>query len=86
MEEEKALWEAFGQVEERMKAEHLPREDYLSALKEMASLRGPIDNFFDHVMVMVEEKATRQNRLSLLGQIATLFRQIADFSRLNLEG
>ena len=45
-------------------------------------MKKPIDEFFDQVMVMVEDEAIRQNRLALLDQIGRLFLKIADFSKL----
>ncbi|MCX7982802.1 MAG: glycine--tRNA ligase subunit beta [Syntrophales bacterium] len=84
--EERRLWEEYLRVEELVRGIYLPKEDYLSALKEMASLREPIDAFFDHVLVMVEEEEIRVNRISLLGRIAIMFRLVADFSRLVVEG
>ena len=58
-------------------------KDYLTALTEIASLRGSVDDFFDKVMVMAEDEKVRQNRLALLTTIAKLFGGIADFGRLN---
>jgi glycyl-tRNA synthetase beta chain len=46
-------------------------------------LKKPIDDFFDKVMVMVEDKKLRDNRLALLNQISQLFLRIADFSKLS---
>ena len=48
----------------------------------MIEMKKPIDEFFDQVMVMVEDEAIRQNRLALLDQIGKLFLKIADFSKL----
>ncbi|MFO7767105.1 MAG: glycine--tRNA ligase subunit beta [Pelovirga sp.] len=56
--------------------------DYISALEAVARLRTPVDTFFDDVMVMVEDREIRNNRLALLTSIYDLFREIADFSRL----
>ncbi len=53
------------------------------ALIAVASLRDPVDHFFDAVMVMAEDKDVRRNRLALLGQIAALFGKLADFSKLS---
>jgi len=58
-------------------------KDYLTALTEIASLRGFVDSFFDKVMVMAEDEKVRQNRLALLTGIARLFGGIADFGRLS---
>ncbi|KAB0670166.1 glycine--tRNA ligase subunit beta [Oryzomonas sagensis] len=52
------------------------------ALAEIATLRGPIDTFFDKVMVMAEDERIRTNRLALLTAIARMFGQVADFSRI----
>jgi len=58
-------------------------KDYLGALVEIAGLRGPVDAFFDRVMVMAEDERVRNNRLALLTGISRLFGSIADFSRLS---
>ena len=60
--------------------EHIIKGDYLRALKEISSLREPIDTFFDSVMVMVEEEKVRNNRLALLASISDFIRSIADLS------
>jgi glycyl-tRNA synthetase beta chain len=52
------------------------------AMTEIATLRGPIDTFFDKVMVMAEDERVRANRLALLTAIARMFGQVADFSRI----
>lgn len=54
--------------------------DYLSACKMMASLRPQVDEFFNAVMVMVEDKELKAARLGLLKSIANLCNFIADFS------
>lgn len=56
--------------------------DYAAALRSIATLRGPVDAFFDGVMVMAEEEAVKTNRLALLTAVARLFAGIADFSRI----
>ncbi|WP_455212130.1 DALR anticodon-binding domain-containing protein, partial [Kaarinaea lacus] len=56
--------------------------DYEAAMKALAKLRQPVDEFFDHVMVMVDDEALRNNRLALLGQMRAMFLGIADLSRL----
>jgi len=55
---------------------------WLDALTQIATLRGPVDRFFDKVMVMAEDPQLRTNRLALLTRIADLFGKIADFSRI----
>ena len=56
--------------------------NYTEALKELSGLRDSIDNFFDNVMVMVEDENLRIARLQLLATIHHEFTQIADISRL----
>jgi len=56
--------------------------DYTAAMKKLATLRPEVDNFFDHVMVMVDEEAVRDNRLAVLQGLRKLFLRVADLSRL----
>ncbi len=60
----------------------LENSDYTAALASLASLREPIDNFFDHVMVMAEDLQIRKNRLTLLAKLRYLFLEVADISLL----
>ena len=60
----------------------LERLDYEAAMTALAKLREPVDEFFDHVMVMVDDEALRNNRLALLWQMRSMFLGIADLSRL----
>jgi len=55
--------------------------DYQAALMVILKMKEPVDLFFDQVMVMTEDAAVRENRLSLLAAIAALFLQIGDFSK-----
>ncbi len=54
--------------------------DYNTALSSLSSLRQVIDQFFDEVMVNVEDQAVRQNRLALLNQLRQAFLFVADIS------
>jgi len=54
--------------------------DYESALFELASLKSPVDDFFDSVMVMADDLAVKNNRLALLNRLRNLFLQVADVS------
>lgn len=60
----------------------LAARDYQSVLEHIASLRDVVDAFFDKVMVMVDDPATRTNRLRLLNMSSDLFLNIADLSHL----
>ena len=44
----------------------------------MITLKKPIDDFFDNIMVMVEDEDTRNNRLGLLKRIESMMNRIAD--------
>lgn len=54
--------------------------NYSEALTKLANLKEPVDHFFDEVMIMVEDKKLRDNRLALLKSLRQLFTQIADIS------
>jgi len=58
--------------------------DYGSLLRHLASLREPVDAFFDQVMVMVEDEAVKTNRLALLARLQDLLQGVADISLLQL--
>jgi glycyl-tRNA synthetase beta chain len=62
----------------------LEARQYTKALSTLAELRQPVDQFFDDVMVMAEDKAVRNNRLALLSQMRALFLDVADISRLSI--
>ncbi len=57
-------------------------EDYETALKEIATLRPQVDTFFDDVMVFADDEAVKNNRIALLASVSSLFKNIADFSKL----
>jgi len=61
------------------------KKKYDEALAEMAKIRKPIDEFFDRVMVMVEDEQVRNRRLALLGMLLGQFSIIADFSEIVTE-
>jgi glycyl-tRNA synthetase beta chain len=48
----------------------------------LAALRGPVDEFFDKVIVNAEDASIRVNRLRLLSQIRATMGLIADFSQI----
>ena len=58
------------------------RGAYTEALASLAVLRGPVDAFFDGVMVNTENDGLRNNRLNLLKALRDLFVQVADISQL----
>jgi glycyl-tRNA synthetase beta chain len=55
---------------------------YDEVLLQLAQLRKPIDDFFDQVMVMTDDKPRRENRILLLSKLRSLFLQVADIALL----
>ena len=56
--------------------------DYTASLQTLAALRGPVDAFFDGVMVNAEELDLRLNRLGLLTALHAAMNRVADLSKL----
>jgi len=79
---EQALFEAY-QIRKVKAEEKISQKDYPSALRELAMLRQPVDEFFDSVLVMADNEAIKANRLALLANISQLFFRIGDFSRIS---
>lgn len=77
---EKALHAALSTAGEAV-LHALEQQDFESAMRAMASLRGPVDAFFEAVMVNSDDPATRKNRLALLATLRRVTRQVADFSK-----
>ena len=56
--------------------------DYAGSLKALAALKGPVDAFFEQVMVNAEDPSLRANRLGLLATLHAAMNRVADLSRL----
>ena len=78
---ERALYQALTQTRERL-APLLAARDYGGALDSLATLREPVDTFFDKVMVNADDAALRDNRLALLASLHDAMNQVADLARL----
>jgi glycyl-tRNA synthetase beta chain len=61
---------------------YMARAEYAHNLKSLVALKPFIDDFFNHVMVMAEDKALRNNRAALLNELGQLMNQVADISKL----
>ena len=57
-------------------------EDFEGAMAALASLRAPIDAFFDDVTVNDPEPAVRARRLALLDRVRAAVHAVADFSKI----
>jgi glycyl-tRNA synthetase beta chain len=58
------------------------RDRFEHAMGALATLRGPVDEFFDKVTVNVDDPELRANRLRLLSRIRATMNQVADFSQI----
>jgi glycyl-tRNA synthetase beta chain len=61
---------------------YMERAEYAHNLKSLVALKPFIDDFFNHVMVMAENKSLRKNRAALLNELGRLMNQVADISKL----
>jgi glycyl-tRNA synthetase beta chain len=78
---EKALIDALDAAEPRAAAA-IEAEDFAAAMSALASLRAPIDAFFDEVTVNADEEIKRHSRLDLLARFRAAVHNVADFSRI----
>jgi len=79
--EERRLFAALGQNHAEVGA-LLKDRRYGEAMRRLATLRAPVDAFFDAVMVMHDQPRIRAQRLGLLRTMRELFMHTADLSRL----
>ncbi|HEX7881008.1 MAG TPA: glycine--tRNA ligase subunit beta, partial [Candidatus Eisenbacteria bacterium] len=82
---EKALWNAWREASDALRGA-IDRVDYPAAVRTYLSLRAPIDDFFNGVMVNSENAAEKRRRLGLLGQVRELFDRLYDLSKIVVEG
>ena len=78
---EKALYAALQKLLPESEAQ-FKAGDYTASLQTLAALRGPVDAFFDDVMVNAEEMDLRLNRQGLLNTLHVAMNRVADLSRL----
>ena len=79
--EERVLHERITEVRADADSE-LDNESFVMAMALMATLREPVDAFFDNVTVNCEDPALRRNRLLMLSQIRSTLDRVADFSKI----
>ena len=77
--EEKTLYDVL-KLSDAISSKKAEKEDFKGAMKALAALRGPMDAFFEGVMVNEEE--ARVNRLNLLSNVRTVMNKMADFSQI----
>jgi glycyl-tRNA synthetase beta chain len=79
--EEKALIDVLDKAQPRA-SKAIEKEDFTAAMAALATLRSPIDAFFDHVTVNDPDAAKRARRLDLLMRFRDAVNRVADFSRI----
>ncbi len=79
-EEERNLWQAYGEARSALDA--VDPQNLNALYGQLRTLHPAIDTFFDKVLVMAEDEAVRLNRLRLLKQVADLTQGIVDLSQL----
>jgi len=80
--EEKELNKFIKEYEGKLN-QLLSEEKYNDAINVLLSFSKPVDNFFDNVLVMDKNEEIRNNRLSLLAKLKTLFEKIGELSSIN---
>jgi glycyl-tRNA synthetase beta chain len=78
--EELALIDAVAALDAKLDAA-LDAEDFAGAMGLLASLRAPVDAFFDKVLVNSTVSEERENRLRLLAKVRDAMGQVADFAQ-----
>ncbi len=79
--EENILYQSMQLMESQV-TKALECRDYPEVCRALAGLRGPVDAFFEKVLVMTEDAQVRHNRLALLLRISQTFLLMADFSKI----
>jgi glycyl-tRNA synthetase beta chain len=79
--QERALIAALDKAEPKASAA-IDKENFTAAMAALASLRKPIDDFFDHVTVNDPDPAKRERRLNLLMRFRDAVNRVADFSKI----
>ena len=79
--EERALFAALDMTEPTITSA-METQDFTTAMSAMASLRSPIDAFFEATQINAENDTVRRNRLNLLSRIRTLCSSVADLTKI----
>ena len=80
--EERALFKALDDAEAVI-TPAMEKQDFTTAMSAMATLRTPVDAFFDAVQVNSDNNTVRRNRLNLLSRIRTICTSVADLTKVD---
>ncbi|AII85802.1 MAG: glycine--tRNA ligase subunit beta [Planktomarina temperata] len=79
-EAEKVLFAALDSADKTIQPA-MATQDFAAAMAAMATLRGPIDAFFEAVKINADSTLVRRNRLNLLSRIRTTCLSVADLTK-----
>jgi glycyl-tRNA synthetase beta chain len=78
---ESKLWESYQAVKHPIE-DFIEKKNTYEALKLIATLKGPVDDFFSGVEILTKESVDlKNNRVGILQELSRLFLKIADFSK-----
>jgi len=77
--DEKILVELLDELKNKIEQED---DDFKGVLKKISDLHAPLNNFFDNVMVNVNDNQIKINRLSILKKVIDTLKIYADFSKI----
>jgi glycyl-tRNA synthetase beta chain len=80
--EERALFKALDEAEAKI-TPAMEAQDFTTAMSAMATLRAPVDAFFNAVQVNSDISVVRRNRLNLLSRIRTICTSVADLTKID---
>ena len=78
---EKKLYEEYLKIRNPV-FDYIEKKEFSKALEKIGEIKPAVDDFFDNVMVMVDDSALCENRMCLLRDISILFSDLADFSKI----
>jgi glycyl-tRNA synthetase beta chain len=83
--DERGLYTSFKIIRDNIQP-LIAKGDFVKAQQIVFRIRSCTNSFFDNVMVMAEDNMLRRNRLALLQAVSRLLIQVADYSRIVVQG
>lgn len=75
------LYDSYNSIEDKV-LQLINKKEYDKALDLLATLKEPIDNYFDKVMIMVEDADIKNNRLGMIKRIYDMMKRVCDLSEI----
>ena len=79
--EEKDLFDKAKDIEPALR-KFIDKKEYIKGINQLKKIRPYIDNLFDNVLVMTDNKQLKNNRLTLLYYVRSLFHLFCDFEEI----